>query len=622
MWCGLVAGLLEVGTIILRKRVIGANRFFGVSRHFVWLIPVTDLLIFLCLGVVLALFFAWRPSRGRRLRAHLLCALILLPSLLVAVPEIYFLASLILALGVASWVGPVLERFAAALRRWTEISLLALAGFVALLTATLIGGDWTREKWEESRPLPAPGSPNLLWIVLDTVGADHLSLHGYQHRTSPTLEELARRGIRFDRAQATAPWTLPSHASMFTGRWPHELSTGWMAPLDEAEPTLAEYLSAKGYATAGFVANRFYCGWDSGLSRGFTHYEGHALPQLSGFRLAALVDRFLGGLHQVDRIRRNQPGFDLVPPVEDFVTGLLTCGDRKEAAVVNREFLTWLSGRRQPERPFLVFLNYFDAHYPYLVPKEHLHRFGSRPGDQREWDLIENWRSADKRTLSPQDITFARDAYDSCIADLDEQIGLLLDDLRDLGALERTWVIITADHGESFGEHGGFGHGGSLYQTELHVPLLILPPGRNQPARVVTQTASLRNLPATIVDLLGLNSGSPFPGESLARLWNPSSPGEIPSDQALSEVAPTGPFDPNRLHLPVFQDPMASLAEDDWVLIRHEGEGEDQLFNLREDPKEVHDLARDPSTQSRIQQMRRTLDGLIGGLSALERLKR
>jgi arylsulfatase A-like enzyme len=645
-WCGLVAGLLEVGTIILRKRVIGANRIFGMSRHFVWLIPVTDLWIFLCLGIVIASLLVWRPSQGRWLPGRLLCASTLLPTLLVAIPEIYFLAWLILTLGITSWVAPVLEQYAGALRRWAKISLPVLLGLVAVLAACPFSDDWIREQRETDRPLPAPGSPNVLWIVLDTVGTDHLSLFGYQHRTSPTrgyaavfnnidesllgyqhrtsptLEELARRGIRFDRAQATAPWTLPSHASMFTGRWPHELTAGWMAPLDAADPTVAEYLGAKGYATAGFVANRFYCGWDSGLSRGFTHYQDHALLRLGGFRLAALVDRFVEGLLQVDRFRRNWLGFDLIPPVEDFVIGLFTGGDRKEAAAVNREFLAWLCGRRQPERPFFVFLNYFDAHYPYLVPKEHVHRFGARPVTQQEWDIIENWRTVDKSTLSVQDITFARDAYDSCVADLDEQLGLLLDELEDLGVLEKTWVIITSDHGESFGEHGGFGHGGSLYQTELHVPLLIVPPGRNRPARVVTQTATLRNLPATIVDLLDLKAGSPFPGESLARLWNVSTPGEVPSDQAVSEVAPTGPFDPNRLWLPVFQDPIASLAEDDWVLIRQEGEPYEQLFNVREDPKEVHNLARDPATQPRMQQMRKTLDGLTGGLLTLERLKR
>ena len=91
--------------------------------------------------------------------------------------------------------------------------------------------------------------------MLDTVAADHLSLYGYERPTSPTMVELAERGIRFDRVQATSSWTLPSHASMFTGRWPHELSAGWLTPLDGTYPTLAEFLGSRGYATAGFVAN-------------------------------------------------------------------------------------------------------------------------------------------------------------------------------------------------------------------------------------------------------------------------------------------------------------------------------------------------------------------------------
>jgi arylsulfatase A-like enzyme len=621
IWCGLIAGLLEVSTIVLRKQVIGANRFYGMSRYFAWLIPATDTLIFLILGVVLWPVVLW-PARGRRLLALLFGALTPLPALLVAVPEVYTLAWLILTLGFASLAAPVLERHAASLARWAGISLPFLAGLVIMAAAYLCVGDWLRERREAARPLPAPGSPNLLWIVLDTVGADHLSLHGYAPRTGATLEELAGRGIRFDRAQATAPWTLPSHASMFTGFWPHELSAGWMQPLDAARPTVAEDLGGRGYATAGFVANRFYCGWESGLARGFAHYEDHALPRLGAFRLAALVDRSLVGLRWLDRVRRGLPGFDRTPQIEAAIIDLFNGGDRKDAAEVNREFLAWLAGRRQPDRPFFAFLNYFDAHHPYLVPADHLHRFCDRPKDAYEWDLIENWRTADKTRLTPREIQYTRDSHDSCIADLDEQLGMLLDDLEERGALDHTWVIITSDHGESFGEHGGFGHGGSLYQTELHVPLLILPPARQRLTRVVAQTASLRNLPATVVDLLGLEAGSPFPGESLARLWEAPSPAEALSDRAISEVAPTDPFDPNRLQLPDFQDPMASLAEGDWVLIRHESGGDEELFDIRADPKEMHNLAGDPAVRARLVQMRAALERLTSGLLTLERLKR
>jgi arylsulfatase A-like enzyme len=122
-----------------------------------------------------------------------------------------------------------------------------LAIITLLLAASVWAGDWVKERSEAARRLPPRGSPNVLLIVLDTVAAGHLSLHGYDRPTSPTLDGLARRGIRFDRVQATSSWTLPSHAGFFTGRWPHELSAGWLTPLDATHPTLAEYLGSLRY---------------------------------------------------------------------------------------------------------------------------------------------------------------------------------------------------------------------------------------------------------------------------------------------------------------------------------------------------------------------------------------
>ncbi len=147
-------------------------------------------------------------------------------------------------------------------------SFPALAAAVAILAASIWGQDRYKLWREATRPLPRTGSPNVLLIVLDTVAAGHLSLYGYSRPTSPTLDELAERGIRFDRVRATTSWTLPSHASMFTGRWPHEVSAGWLTPLDREFPTLADYLGQRGYATAGCVANYTYCAADSGLARG------------------------------------------------------------------------------------------------------------------------------------------------------------------------------------------------------------------------------------------------------------------------------------------------------------------------------------------------------------------
>ena len=126
-------------------------------------------------------------------------------------------------------------------------------------------------------PQADSGTPNVLLIVMDTVSAQHMSLYGYPRDTTPNLARLARKGVRFQHARSTAPWTLPSHASMFTGRWPHDLSVGYGQPLDASAPTLAESLRDRGYATGGFVANTLYCSAETGLNRGFIHYEDHEL---------------------------------------------------------------------------------------------------------------------------------------------------------------------------------------------------------------------------------------------------------------------------------------------------------------------------------------------------------
>ena len=120
----------------------------------------------------------------------------------------------------------------------------------------------------------------------------------WRHEASASIERWRPRS-----------WTLPSHASMFTGRWPHELSAGWFTPLDWAYPTLAEFLGSRGYATAGFIANYWYCSSDSGLDRGFTAYQDYIFQRLSFLTTAVLVDRPLDGLQAIERVPRGLAGF-------------------------------------------------------------------------------------------------------------------------------------------------------------------------------------------------------------------------------------------------------------------------------------------------------------------------
>ena len=625
-WCGLVAGLLEVGTIVLRKRVFDPNHLYGISRHFVWLIPFANLCVFLVLGLFGCLaVLAW-PRRGRWLFGRVLCALVLLPMVLAGFPRIYTLAWFVVTLGVAARLVPRLERNAPGFRRFVRASFPVVLGMVVILRAAPWIGDRIEHSRASARPLPPPGSPNVLLIVLDTVAAGHLSLHGYDRPTSTTLVELAERGIRFDSARAASSWTLPSHATMFTGRWLHELSVGWLTPLDEAHPTLAEFLGDRGYATAGFVANTRYCARDSGLGRGFAHYQDYIFPELTALKTAVLVGRSLAGIQAVVYFMEDWlESARLRPYVQSLWRSLDT--DRKGAAVVNREFLDWLSRRGQPERPFFAFLNYFDAHYPYRLPAGRLRRFGVEPADAHKRILIQHWWELDKTLLAPQDLTFVADAYDDCIADLDEQVGKLVDELGRRGVLEQTWLIIASDHGESFGEHAGvFCHGTSLYETELHVPLLIIPPGGRATRRVVGETVSLRDLAATVVDVVGLGSGSPFPGDSLARYWKGAPSSATPrggsSDSALAEVVPDDPRILDSWGVPKRLWPLGALKDREWSYIRREGDVREELFHLSEDANERRNLAGDPAARLMLRRMRAALGGLTAGPLLPQRFSR
>ena len=606
-WCGLVAGLLEVGAILLRKHLFDADRALRLSHHFVWLIPVANLCIFIALAVIgSAVVLIW-PHRGRWLGTRALAAFTLLPALLAALPKIYATALVLVAAGIAVRIVPFIERNR---RRFHPFFL---AGFplplaiVAILAGSVWYRDHSRQIAENARPLPPPGSPNVLLLVLDTVAASHTSVNGYNRATTNTLNELATRGIRFDCARSTSSWTLPSHASMFTGRWYHELSLGWLTPFDHQKPTIAEFLGNHGYATAGFIANTWYCGQSSGLARGFTHYEDYIFPKLTALMTCGMVSRALENYELVIHFTRdNLQNIGLLDAVE-FIHELLA-SNRKDAAEVNRELLDWLSTRDQPDRPFFAFLNYFDAHYRYVLKPGRLRRFGAEPDDEYKRILIDHWGIMDKAGVSPSGVAFAADAYDDCIADLDEQVGKLIDALDRRGILEHTWLIVVSDHGESFGEHPNtFCHGSSLFDTEVRVPLLIIPPSTMKTATglAVRDPVSLRDIAATVVELAGFTAGSPFPGDSLTRFWkNPSPASRNVQPASLSELVPNDPKNRNYWGLPARLPPRASLKDSEWSYMRREVEVGEQLYHLTDDAREQHNLAKDPSVQDTLRRLR------------------
>lgn len=597
-WCGLAAGELEVAARALYRAFGTTNRLYQMTRHFVWVVPLIDLLLFLAIGGLLALA-TWRwPQRVGWASPRLLVTLAILPALTIAGRGIYVEAWGLVAIGIAVNAALVLERHPAGARRWLAVTAAGLAAMVLIQAGSIAGGDALKRWREAGRAMPPAGSPDVLLIVMDTVRADRLSGYGYSRPTTPNLDRLAGRGVRFTEARSSASWTLPSHASMFSGRRPRELGVQWMTPLRRDFPVLSEYLGRLGYATAGFAANAGYCSYDTGIDRGFTHFEDYIFLRPGTLRTEALVDSAVKAFGELT-LPFDRGGFRRI---RDGVAEWFFSGERKSAAMVNRDFLAWLDHRDVPERPFFVFLNYLDAHTPYLLPDEARHRFGVDPRyRRRSLEVLTDWDILDKQQLPRSYWNLASDAYDDCLAYLDEQIGALLDELRRRGVLDRTLVIVTSDHGEAIGDHDLFSHGESLYRPETRVPLLILPPSGRPSGAVVDRTASLLDLPATVVDLIGLANGSPFPGRSLARFWADPPAGD---DAAISELTSPNPTDPNRSRSPIHRGPMVAMAEGDLVYIRNEGDGREELYNERDDPDEQHNLARDAAMAPALRRFR------------------
>jgi arylsulfatase A-like enzyme len=606
---GLVAGWIELGSVLAQRSWASQISMSSLrtNQQFVWMIPVCDVLLFGAVGLLVASTARYRPGIAGWLSWRLYTALASLMALL-AVEGLWASAGAVLACGLGWCAGPAIEQCVRRRARIARLGSALLGAGLVVLTFTTFAHVTTKESRELARRPPAPaGVPNLLWIVLDNVRAESMSVYGRDRPTTPNLERLAGAAARFTQARSTAPWTLPSHASMFTGQWCHKLSVDWAHPLDGTYPTLAEYLAGNGYATAGFVGNTYYCHARYGLDRGFAryedYYENQTISLFEVLRSSSLGKCLLQAL-----------GFPL--RVDDGRSSI-----RKSAEMLNRDVLSWLDAR-PGDRPFFVFLNYFDAHSPFIPPQGADTRFGlCASPEARKKEILDRYKRLKHRRSAPGDgpadriereaTELFRDSYESCIAYIDRYLDRLLDELGRRGLREKTLVIVTSDHGEHFNEHGFLGHGLSLYRGEVHVPLLIFPPSGAPGTRVVPAPVSLRELPATVVELLGVGDRAPFPGPSLSRFWSPELTGPPPPHTpVLSEVAKQKRFPPVP-GIPATLGPVRSLVTEGKVYIRN-GDGREELYDLLNDPQETDNLVDEAEHRALLPDLRRILGELIG----------
>ena len=593
LWFGLLTGLAEAGLVALKQQVLG--RIVRVGPDIAWMAPLADALLFLAIGLcLLAAARVWPPLGRPGVTTFVLAFAAFLSVLLMYYP-LQMYAKLLLAVGLAAQTARLASKWPQGFDRAIRRGLPAMAAVVVLLAVvTRVGPSIMYQRHVSALPASPTPAPNVLLIVWDTVRTSHLSLYGYGRRTTPNLEKWAETSAIFDRAASTSPWTLPSHASMFTGRWPQDLAANWDTPLDGTHQTLAEVLSARGYLTAGFVANTYYCSHELGLARGFAHFEDFVVSPQELLISSTLV-----------RTIANSGAFRRLIGFHDNIP-------RQNAAAITDHFLKWQA--TTDGRPYFAFLNYFDAHETFLPPAPFAGMFGPGPPAGSP-AVVQDVRRSLRRDWSERPADEIRgeiNMYDGAIAYLDDQLNRLLGELQARGTLDNTLVIITSDHGEQFGEHGLFLHANSLYQPLLHVPLIVrFPPAVRGGTRIAPRV-TLRDLAATIVDVTGVSAGAGIPGRSLAHHWaSPEAGRRSDLGAAVAEVREAEWARQGNPWYPAAKGDMASVTDDTHHYIRN-GDGTEELYAIAVDPDERHDLSKRPDSAPILERFRTLLRTSVG----------
>lgn len=372
---------------------------------------------------------------------------------------------------------------------------------------------------------------NVVLISIDSLRADHLSCYGYHRPTSPSLDRLATEGTRFATAYTVSPWTLPSHATMLTGRYP--LSHGAVTAdrrISSATPTLASALKRAGYSTGGFVSYEF-------------------LRRRYGFHI----------------------GFD---HYDDFTTDLDTDAEERTARtgpLLNSQIIPWIEAQK---RPFFLFIHYFDVHWDYDPPPPFDTVFDPEYVGPDLRPFLDN--PAIHPGMPKRHLDHLIALYDGEIRFTDQVVGEIVTTMDRLGIGQDTLLIVTADHGDEFFEHGSKGHTQTLYDEVMRVPLIVRWPRGLASGQVVDAPVSLVDLAPTVYDLTGLPAPAGIEGRSLAPLL-------------LGKDRPTAP---------IYGHLTGRKRPHNWAMVRRGGKK--FLQHLRTPHAELYDLAIDPGEQKNL----------------------
>ena len=421
--------------------------------------------------------------------------------------------------------------------RFVQVHLVWLLA-VPVLPLLLSGCD----PEEESQAAGSPGRPNIILITIESLRADHVGCYGYGRDTTPNIDALAAEGTRYSQAHSVTSWTLTSHASMFTGLYPsaHRVILP-QDRLSDAYTTAAEVLSADGYQCAAVVAGP-YLRKTFNLNQGFEYHDESVAASSN------------------EEAHRDVTNPEMAKAMERF-----------------------LREKRDPNRPFFLFAYYWDVHYDFIPPPPYDTLFVPEAAEKIESVQFGPIVALGKGISQPQ-LDYLIAQYDGEIRCTDEYLGRLWKLLRELKLWNNTAVILTADHGEQFFEHGYLGHKHDLYVESLHVPLIVKYAGQTA-GRADPRVVHLIDLYPTILELAGSQADSLHSGRSLV--------GGPPQEDRSVFFELTTAWDITNTETGV-----KLHDSDQWVGVRRGGHklvhvlGTEfwQLFDLANDPREQRPL--------------------------------
>lgn len=471
-------------------------------------------------------------------------------------------------------------------RRWVVGALVVAVGGLVALRGALTA--------------PDPRPPNVLVIVWDTVRADRLGPWGYASETTPWLDGFAEDAHVYTQARSPGIWTLPSHASMFTGLAPSTIGADerWLW-VDGHHLTLAEHLKAKGYRTGAFTANALLSK-DTNLLQGFDVAVHSWSPKLGPLAKARTQKKILPG----DRSHELTPGYQ--EPEHGARNAEWARAAYKEAGPLLVEgVLRWLDRHEQDDEPWFVFVNLMEAHTPRIPSLESrkalMDEATFRTGlvtDQSHINL--HFYNFGKTTFTEEELGAISAVYDATLRDLDRATADLMAGLQERGVLDDTVVVLTSDHGENLGDHHLFNHRFAMWDTLLHVPLVVRYPGRVAPGRT-DRPVTTRDLFGTVVDLTGVGAPEGLDSPS----WLGEETSSVVSEMALPlrrEVETVRRVYPDVEVEPWMRSGRA-LVERGTKWIRWD-QGATERYDLDEDPGELTSLAdADPVEEARLDEV-------------------